>query len=56
MPSTGLRALAYRLTRSLERTDIDAATYQAGQIPDVIASPSLFKGPAWSSSATWKRW
>ena len=36
-----LRALAYEADPNLERTDINAATYQAGQI-DVIASPSLF--------------
>ena len=36
-----LRALAYQADPNLERTDINAATYQAGQI-DVIASPSLF--------------
>ena len=35
------RALAYQADPNLERTDINAATYQAGQI-DVIASPSLF--------------
>ena len=36
-----LRALAHEADPNLERTDINAATYQAGQI-DVIASPSLF--------------
>ena len=36
-----LRALAYEADPNLERTDINAATYQAGQL-DVIASPSLF--------------
>ena len=36
-----LRTLAYQADPNLERTDINAATYQAGQI-DVIASPSLF--------------
>ena len=36
-----LRALAHEADPNLERTDINAATYQAGQL-DVIASPSLF--------------
>ena len=36
-----LRFLAHQADPNLERTDIVAATYQAGQI-DVIASPSLF--------------
>lgn len=36
-----LRLLAHQADPNLERTDIVAATYQAGQI-DVIASPSLF--------------
>lgn len=36
-----LRALAYQADPHLERTDLVAATYRAGQI-DVIASPSLF--------------
>ena len=36
-----LRALAHEADPNLERIDINAATYQAGQL-DVIASPSLF--------------
>ena len=36
-----LRALAHEADPNLERTDINAATYQAGQL-DVITSPSLF--------------
>ena len=39
-----LRLLAHQADPNLERTDIVAATYQAGQI-DVIASPSLFGEP-----------
>lgn len=49
-----LRFLAHQADPNLERTDIVAATYQAGQI-DVIASPPSSGSPAWSSSATSKR-
>lgn len=36
-----LRALAYEADPQTERTDINAATYQAGQL-DMLTSPSLF--------------